>query len=170
MNNTLLAGVLILIGAGVYVSMKISQGGIDRLKRHEALYGEPNLTPYRDQAGHWTIGYGHKLKEGEWYERITPEKAEQLLIADLAVAERAVNDYVTVPITQSQHDALVSFVYNVGVSAFRNSTLLQKLNAGDYAGAANEFPKWKYVTQDGQKVISEGLLSRRYRERDLFMA
>jgi len=152
--------------------MRISEGGIDRLKRHEALYGEPNLTPYRDQAGHWTIGYGHKLREGEWYERITPEKAEDLLREDLAVAEGAVNDYVTVPLTQSQHDALVSFVYNVGVYNFQESTLLEKLNAGDYAGAANEFPKWKYVTlpDTGVKVVSDGLLSRRYRERDLFMA
>lgn len=159
------AGVLFLLGAGAFLYMRISETGIDRLKRHEAL----RLEPYRDQAGHWTIGYGHKLKPGEWWDRITEQHAEDLLRADLAEAEQAIADLVTVPLTQGQYDALASFVFNVGVSAFRNSTLLRKLNAGDYAGAAAEFPRWKYVTQGGEKVVSDGLLSRREREQQLFL-
>lgn len=165
MNRFVIAGLLLVIGVGVMLFMRISKTGIDRLKQHEAL----RLEPYRDQAGHWTIGYGHKLKPDEWWDRITEQKAEDLLRADLAEAEQAIADLVDVPLTQGQYDALVSFVFNVGVSAFRDSTLLRKLNTGDHAGAAAEFPRWKYVTQGGEKVVSEGLLSRREREQQLFL-
>lgn len=162
MTRAQLVGVIFLLTAGVYLFMKISQTGLDKIKRHEGL----RLYPYKDEAGHWTIGYGHKLLPGEWYDKINEQQAEDLLRQDLAIAESAVNDLVKVPLSQNQYDALVSFVYNVGVNAFRESTLLRKLNAGDYTGAAAEFPRWKYA---GGKVSSI-LVRRRAREQDLFVA
>lgn len=73
--------------------------------------------------------------------------------------------YVKVKLTQNQFDALVSFVYNVGVGAFRTSTLLRKLNNGDYVGAAAEFKRWKF---GGGKELP-GLVRRRKAEEQLFL-
>jgi GH24 family phage-related lysozyme (muramidase) len=150
-------------GVAVY---QISRRGIDRIKKHEAFRAEP----YRDQAGHMTIGWGHKILPNETYTRITTEQGERLLQIDLAMAEEVINRKVAVPISQNQYDALVSFAYNVGAQAFADSTLLKKLNARDYAGAADELLRWKYVTQGGNKVVSSGLLARRNDERELFVA
>lgn len=146
--------------------IRISRRGLDQIKSHESL----RLKPYQDIAGKWTIGWGHLIKPEESYlldaAGITADQATTLLRADLAIAERAVNDLVTVPIAGNQYDALVSFVFNVGVTAFANSTLLRKLNAGDVDGAANEFPRWIYA---GGKE-SAGLLARRAQEQSLFLA
>lgn len=146
--------------------MRISEAGIEKIKRHEAL----RLVPYKDEAGKWTIGYGHLLKPGEWWDRITEAQAEDLLRQDLAEAEAAVNQAVKVPINSNQYDALVSFVFNVGVTAFRNSTLLKRLNDSDYVAAAAEMLRWNKITVDGRKVVSAGLSMRRSRERELFLA
>ncbi len=78
---------------------------------------------------------------------------------------RAVNRLVTVPLTQNQFDALISFVFNLGIGNFRTSTLLKKLNAGDYTGAAKEFPPW--VRADGKQL--PGLIKRRDAEKALFL-
>ena len=87
MNRWQVAGILIAIGAGFLIVIKTSHAGVSKIMIHEAL----RLKPYKDVAGHWTIGYGHKLLPGEWYDEITKEKAEQLLRQDLAAAENAVN-------------------------------------------------------------------------------
>lgn len=153
----------VVIGAAILagvIVMRVSQSGINKIKQHEAL----SLVPYRDVAGYWTIGYGHKLKPGEWWDQISESFAEQLLRQDLAIAEQAVNDRVTVPLSQGQYDALVSFVFNVGVQAFADSTLLSMLNRGDYQGAANQLLRWKYAGGD----VVAGLLARREREKALF--
>lgn len=160
MARILIGGLVALIIGG-YMLIRISESGIDKIKRHEDL----RLKPYKDVAGYWTIGYGHKLLPGEWYDEISEAKAEELLRQDLQTAEDAVVRYVNVGMTQGQYDALVSFVYNVGVDAFRESTLLRKLNAGDYEGAAYEFPRWKYA---GGEVVA-GLVNRRNAEQDLFL-
>ena len=152
---------LFLLGGGAFMFYRTSQSGIDKIKEHEAL----RLEPYRDVAGILTIGYGHVLINGEYWESITEEFAEELLRQDLAIAESAVSDYVEVGITQNQYDALVSFTFNVGVNAFHDSTLLRKLNAGD-PSTANEFERWKYA---GGQVVA-GLLARRKREKALFLA
>lgn len=112
----------------------------------------------------WTIGYGHTagVKPGD---TCTLEQGHALLEGDVAWAVEAVNRAVTVPLTQSQFDALVSFVYNVGAPAFFTSTLLKKLDAGDYAGAAAEFARWNH--QGGE--VLEGLTVRREQERDRFL-
>ncbi len=140
--------------------MNLSLAGLAQLKQFEGL----RLQPYKDAAGLWTIGYGHLVKPGEWWDSITEAQAAQLLADDAGTAEDAVNSLVKVPLTQPQFDALVSFVYNVGVGAFRRSTLLRLLNAGDYAGAAGQFPLWRKA---GGQVVA-GLVNRRAAEVAMF--
>jgi lysozyme len=120
--------------------------------------------PYQDLAGYWTIGYGHKIKPGESFVSITEDEARALLARDTADAQAAINSNVKQPLTQPQYDALTSLVFNIGGGAFSNSTLLQKLNAGDFAGAADQFTRWVYA--GGQRV--NGLYNRRVAESQLF--
>jgi GH24 family phage-related lysozyme (muramidase) len=138
---------------------RLSDRGLDMLKSFEGL----RLDAYVDSVGVQTIGYGHTgdVQAGD---RITQQQAEQLLQKDTAWAEEAVADNVDVPLTQDQFDALASFTYNVGEGAFENSTLLKKLNAGDYEGAEAEFGRWTHG--DGQQI--EGLVNRREAEAALF--
>jgi lysozyme len=97
---------------------------------------------------------------------ITEDQANQLLTEELNHFVEIINQVVQVDLTQNQFDALVSFTYNLGDGNLRKSTLLRKLNAGDYQGAADEFPKWDRA---GGQVIA-GLLRRRNAERDLFLS
>lgn len=94
-----------------------------------------------------------------------PEAEAMLREALRSTYEAQVNAIVHVPLTQGMFDALVSFVYNLGGPALLNSTLRKKLNAGDYTGAANEFPRW--VEADGK--ILDGLVKRRALERSWFL-
>src|SRR5260370_13856260 len=117
------------------------------------------LAAYQDVRGVWTIGYGHtaNVKEGMV---CTQEQAAVWLDSDEKWAEKIVQKLVHVRLTQGEFDALVDFIFNVGSGNFLNSTMLKKLNAGDYAGAADEFEKWDHA---GSKVIP-GLLRRRVSE------
>ena len=142
-------------------TMEISQSGIDFIKRHEGL----RLCRYKDAADVWTIGYGHAGFAAKKYECIKERYAEKLLKRDLATAERAVNRLVDITLYQHEYDALVSFVYNVGESAFARSTLLKKLNQANDHGASKEFRKW--IHAGGKK--NAGLQKRRYEERKLFL-
>lgn len=117
---------------------------------------------YLDSAGKKTIGYGHLVRDGEDFSYITPEQAEELLRKDVGIAEKAVKQLVTVPITQGQYDALVSFTFNLGYGRLKSSTLLRKLNAGE--GASAEFDRWVYA--GGEKLV--GLILRRKAEQLLF--
>ena len=122
------------------------------------------LVAYQDIRGVWTIGWGHagpEVCEGLTW---TQDQADAQLLADVQSSVAAVNADVTVPLTQDEFDALVDFAFNVGNTALRNSTLLKKLNAGDYAGAANEFDR---LDKAAGQVIA-GLLRRRQKETDLF--
>lgn len=131
------------------------------VKDAEGLRLEAYLCP----AGVWTIGYGHTGTD-VWPGLVITEKwAESLLERDLRTFEAYVSGYVKVDLTQDQFDALVSFVYNIGAEAFKNSTMLKKLNAGDYEGAAKEFPRWN---KSKGKVLP-GLVKRREAERKLFL-
>jgi len=143
---------------------RISKSGIELIKQFECFREEAYLCP----AGVWTIGYGHTkdVCEGD---RITREKAIEYLRADLNHAENAVRNNVKVPLTQNQYDSLVSFVFNIGVNAFKNSTLLRKLNSGDYTGASEEFQRWNKVTTDGEKKVCNGLIKRREKEKAYFL-
>jgi lysozyme len=111
----------------------------------------------------WTVGWGstHGVTKGM---KITIGEAQARLVEDMTTAGDVVNRAVTVPLNQNQFDALCDFTFNLGAGNFRSSTLLKKLNAGDYAGAAAEFPKW--VRASGN--VMPGLVKRRAAERELF--
>ena len=135
---------------------------VDMIKESEGLRLDAYMPTPNDV---WTIGYGH-TKTAKPGMKITVKGAEALLLHDLAWVEDVVNDFVEVPLTQNQYDALCSFVYNVGGSAFRKSTLLRKLNTGDYQGAADQLPRWN--KQKGK--VLRGLTRRRAEERTLFLS
>ena len=122
------------------------------------------LKAYADQGGVWTIGFGHTLgvQQGD---ACTLAQAYIWLLADVKEAVHYVNCLVRVPLTQGEFDALVDFVFNVGPHAFRCSTLLHFLNAGDFADAANEFVKWDHV----KGKVCRDLFLRREEERSEFV-
>ncbi|HEY9001647.1 MAG TPA: lysozyme [Mucilaginibacter sp.] len=153
--------------------MKLSSNGEKLIKSFEGL----RLTAYRDIAGIWTIGYGstryHDGRSVKPGDKLTGEiQASAIFVNTLGQYEDAVNSYVKVPLTQNQFDALVSFTYNEGTYALKESTLLRKLNAKDYDGAADQFLVWNKITdpQTGQKVISDTLTKRRAAERHSFLS
>ncbi len=127
------------------------------------------LTAYRDSAGVWTIGYGHTGSEVHAGMVITEAEAEALLARDIAWAVDTVRRAVRVALTESQRAALVSLTFNIGSGGFRTSTVLRRLNAGNYEGAADAILMWNKITVGGKKVISSGLRNRRERERALFL-
>lgn len=139
--------------------LSLSAQGLDLIKGYEGL----RLDAYQDSAGVWTVGYGHTggVRPGD---SVTRAQAEQLLRGDVAWAEQAVRDNVRVPLSQGQFDALVSFTFNVGAGALQGSTLLARLNQGDYAGAQAEFGRW--VHAGGERL--DGLVRRRAEEAALF--
>lgn len=111
-----------------------------------------------------TIGFGST--EGvEMGDTITPQKALERLMRDTGKAESAIGRCVKVPLSQGEFDAFTSFAYNIGAEAFCSSTLVKKLNSGDYAGACQELKRWVYV--DGRRV--QGLVNRREAEYRLCM-
>lgn len=142
--------------------MKISQKGIKLIQDFEGLA----LKAYKDPIGVWTWGYGSTGPHVTPDKVGTKEEAEQLLKKDLERFEKGVSDLVKVPLNQNQFDSLVSFSFNLGLSNLKSSTLLKKLNASDYQGAADEILRWNRA---GGKVLN-GLTRRRIAERDLFLS
>lgn len=140
--------------------LSITKEGLDIIKRYEGL----KLEPYTDATGNLTIGYGHLIKPGEYFTVITKQEAHELLLKDVRVAEAYVKRYVKVPLTAQQFSALTSFVYNLGPSRFRGSTLLREVNDGNMRSAANEFLRW---TKAGTQTL-HGLARRRAAEKALF--
>jgi lysozyme len=117
---------------------------------------------YPDPKWGWsvpTIGVGHTGPEVHQGLVWTDDQVMAVLHEDLASWEAVANANVDVPLKQNQFNALMSFMHNIGANGFKNSTMLRKLNAGDYAGASAEFPKW---------CIPDMLIGRRARERALF--
>lgn len=139
--------------------MKCSDSGLNLIKHYEGL----RLHAYHCSAHVWTIGYGHTagVSAGDV---ITLEQAEKYLLQDINSAENTVNNYVMAPLSQHQFDALVSFVFNLGSGNFSSSTLLAKINARDYSGAASEFLRWNRA---GGNIVN-GLVRRREDEKRLF--
>jgi lysozyme len=171
----------------------IGQPGLDIIK----LYESCRLHPYLCPSNYLTIGWGHLLvpkwdaalfglpvealkrikTECESARRVTREAAklfiyqevaDKLLDQDVKQTALFVHSVVRQPLNQNQFDALCSFVFNVGQNQFVDSTLRKKLNAGDYAGAAAQFPRWKYGTVNGVKTVLPGLVARRETEQALF--
>ncbi|MDQ7996054.1 MAG: lysozyme [Luteibacter sp.] len=154
--------------------MKPSYAAVRLAKDSEGL----RLVAYPDPGtggAPWTIGYGSTvgvLKD----DTISLDQAEARLDRDLANAAAIVNQAVKVPLTQGQFDALTDFVFNIGpgrkgvkdgfvvLKSGQPSTILRKLNASDYAGAAAEFPKWTKAA--GREL--PGLVTRRAKERAMF--
>jgi lysozyme len=136
-----------------------SDAGIGLIKAHEGCRYEA----YPDSVGVPTIGYGH-TKNVKLGDVCTEEQAEAWLVEDVGTAESCVNSLVSVPMTQGEFDALVSFTFNLGCHALRSSTLLIKLNNSDYDGACAEISKWAHA---GGKVLP-GLVARRKAEQEMF--
>lgn len=149
--------------------MKLSDVGRSTLIREEGK----RLVAYRDHIGKWTIGVGQTTIRGrpvQEGDRLTEQEFAAELDARIAEFEVAINAYVKVPLNQVQFDALFIWAWNVGIAAMRDSTLVQKLNDGDYAGAADQFLVWNKVTIDGVKRSDPLILERRKRERSLFLS
>ena len=158
--------------------MNVSPNAIKVIKHHEGV----RQKPYRCPANLWTIGVGHviypeqgKLKvddrmsfllKEEDNRTFSMEEIDGILRTDLARFERGVAQYVPVPLTQGQFDALVSFSFNVGLGTLQRSTLRQKALRGDFQGAAEEFLKYCMA---GGKIL-KGLQIRRIDERAMFLS
>lgn len=132
----------------------------DLIKKFEGF----SLKAYKDTADLFTIGWGHLILPTENLKEITVEKAEELLTNDMKQAMNAVDKNVTVKLSDNQWAAMVSFVFNIGAGAFKNSTFLKLVNKGDFPAAAKAMLDWKFIN----KKVSKGLLSRRIQESELF--
>ena len=147
------------------MTRQISPHGLDKLKQWEGL----KTKAYKDAGGVWTIGYGHTAAAGTPAPHqgmvITASEAESILLKDLTQYEAAVENNVNVKLNDNQFAALVSFAFNVGINAFKNSTLLKKLNSGNFDAVPVELRKW--VKAGGKKV--QGLVNRRQAEGYLWM-
>lgn len=143
--------------------MRLSRHGLKFIARFEGL----SLTAYH-LAGedYYTIGYGHTGPDVKPGERISEGRARTLLKRDTKWASEAVNEHVKVNLKQNQHDALTSFVFNVGEGAFTLSTLLRRLNAGERHAVPYELNRW---TRDSTGSVSPGLVRRRGAEGRLFV-
>ena len=151
---------------GIPESMSVSNKGVDLICEFEGK----RLVAYDDGVGVWTIGFGTikypngvRVKKGD---TCTLDQAKEYMRHDLIEFEHTVNSSVKVPLNQNQFDALVSLAYNIGSNAFKSSTLVKKLNTGDYHGAADQFNVW--VNGGGKRM--QGLVNRRDREKLLFLS
>ena len=129
--------------------MRTSKKGIDLIKHHEGL----RTTAYQDFGrGIWTIGYGHTLNVHEGM-KITKKRAGELLVEDLRHAEQAVISGVVVKINQAQFDALVSFVFNLGAWAFKQSTMLKVINRKEFDRVPFELSRWVHAGGKRSKIL-----------------
>lgn len=140
--------------------MKITSEGLHLIKSFEGL----KLEAYQDQAGVWTIGYGCTggVKPGD---KITREQAEAEIECRLEKLGAQIEKCVKVPINLNEFSALCSLAYNIGLQAFKDSTLLKLLNRHRRLAASGEFVKWCKI--NGEESL--GLLRRRNAERALFL-
>lgn len=138
--------------------MESKKLALDLLKEVEGC----KLKKYLDGGGVETIGYGHTGPNLP--DEITQEEAEAFLMEDLEEAYIGIAPKIKVDLTSGQMAACLSFTFNVGTRAFKESTLLKRLNAKDFKGAVAEFERWVY---DNGKYV-EGLKNRRHKEMDLF--
>lgn len=138
--------------------MRISARGLALIRHFEGF----SAVPYRCPAGYWTIGYGHVLstRERETITVIDAKIADTLLMQDVRSAENTVRRLISLPLTEYQFDALVSFTYNLGGAALQRSRLRRCVNRGEHVIALEEFSKWVWA---GGKKLS-GLIQRRHDE------
>lgn len=149
--------------------LRLNKAGLNLIKKSEGFRSKPYIDPVGiPTIGYGTIQYPNGRKVSMSDPPISEAKATKYLKRDVRSREAAVIAMVKVPLNVNQFSALVSFVYNVGIGALQSSTLLKKLNAGNYNGAAGEFKKWNKGTINGQLVALPGLTIRRAAERKLF--
>jgi len=137
----------------------VTAEGLALIRRFEGF----SPTIYRCPAGHDTIGYGHVVHEAErarFAGGITEHEAEELLVIDVRRAEAAVLRLISVPLTDGQFDALVSFTFNFGAAALQRSTLRRKVNREEHAEVPAELRRW--VWAGGKRLV--GLTKRRRAE------
>jgi lysozyme len=164
--------------------MRISQRGLDELIKPSEGYHEAqedgSCKAYRCPAGVWTCGWGCTSGVNQ-HTHWTEAEAEAALANEMRKHEASIEKLVKVPLNQNQFDAMVSLCYNIGEGNLGKSTLLKKLNAGDYSSAASHFADWKYATirnettarsmgiKVGTKAVLPGLVTRRAKEADMFL-
>ncbi len=142
----------------------VSPAAIELIKRFEGF--RRTSAPVGD--GRWTVGYGHtrSAREGA---QVSESDAEALLGYDLVDIQAAVNDWTFTPLTQNQFDALVSFVFNIGLDAFRQSSVLRRVNEGAMLQAACAMEMWRKAEFEGERIIVDALIRRRAAEKALFL-
>lgn len=153
--------------------MKASKNALALIKHFEGCRLEAYPDPGSVDGKPWTIGYGHTGRDVVRGLRWTQAQADAALAVDIVEFERGVNSLVKVELSQGQFDALVSFSFNCGLDidsdktpeGLGDSTLLIKLNSGDYIGAAGQF--WLWRKNDGKELL--GLKRRRLAEKLLFL-
>lgn len=141
--------------------MTTSKEGLEFIKDNEGL----RLIPYQDEGGVWTVGYGHTGTDVIPGLKYTMDQVNELFLKDITEFEDELNGMLKVAVTQNQFDSLMDFVYNEGPAALHRSTLLKRVNVGDFQGAAKEFLKWDIVA--GRP--DPGLLKRRRADKTLFL-
>ena len=138
--------------------MKISKQGLNLLKLNEGL----KLSAYLDTENYWTIGFGNRYINGRQViegDKISEQQAFDLLYDHLEKHVYPFISAIKIPLTQYQFDALCSFIYNIGGSAFSKSTMLKLLNQNNIEGAKLEFMRW---------TKQKELTARRCREKQMF--
>jgi len=150
---------LLITGLIWSIYMQLSNTGTHLLKYFEGC----KTVAYQDSVGVWTIGYGHTKGVYKGM-TITQDEADSMLLTELEEYESYVENMVTVELNQEQFDALVVWIYNLGPTNFKNSTLLRKLNSGDYSAVPTEIKRWNKA---GGKVL-KGLVKRREAEATMF--
>ena len=141
-----------------------SRAAIELIKQFEGY----RRTAAKLDDGRWTIGYGHLRTAREGAE-VTEADAEALLIYDLMEIADAVHGWIFTPLTQNQFDALVAFVFNIGLDNFRRSSVLRRLNEGDLLQAACAMELWRRADIEGERIVVDALVRRRAAEKALFL-
>jgi lysozyme len=170
-NKNILLIILGILGISA-ISKAASSSFSSALNFIKKAEGGLYLKAYQDSGGVWTVGYGstydfdkqRKVQQGDI---ITEAQAQRWLEMETSQNAKDIDKLVTVPLTNNQKNALVSFVYNVGINGFKASTMLKLLNSGaDKSIVADQFDRWVY--DNGVKV--KGLINRRKAEKDLFLS
>jgi lysozyme len=134
--------------------MTISEEGKSLIKKFEGC----ELTAYKCAAGVPTIGYGH-IKGVSMGDTITQEQADEMFNHEMHEYETYVNTAVTVPLSQNQYDAIVSWVFNLGNGNLLASTMLKVINSGDHAGVPAQIKRWnKAGGKTRKRIIGQNYL------------
>ncbi|NNU17161.1 lysozyme [Parvularcula sp. ZS-1/3] len=146
--------------------MQTGDTGLNLIKAYEGFSASPRLDERRG-AGNYIVGYGHISDSPA--PQVSQREATNLLLKDVSPIETLLRDTVRTPLNQNEHDALVSFVFNIGADNFKRSTVLKRLNEGDKLGAAEAFERWTKARVDGKLMKLDGLVRRRAAEKSLFL-